>query len=79
MQLELLKYNIRAKIDNSDERLSKKIRNAQVNKIPYVVVLGDNELNSNTVTYRCYGKTNEVNVSFKQFLNKICKDIKDKK
>ena len=75
MQLALLNNDIRAKIDYSNERLSKKIREAQIRKIPYQVVIGEKEAKNNSVTYRQYGKTNEVNISLKKFIELLKKQI----
>lgn len=75
MQLTLLNNDIRAKIDYSNERLSKKIREAQIRKIPYQVVIGEKEAKNNSVTYRQYGKTNEVNISLKKFIELLKKQI----
>lgn len=79
LQLMMNKNQIRARIDNSDERLSKKIREAQIKKIPYQVVIGDKEVENNTVTYRQYGKSKEITVPFNEFLKLIKKQILDKK
>ncbi|MBI5005366.1 MAG: threonine--tRNA ligase [Candidatus Lloydbacteria bacterium] len=46
----LKKAGIRAEIDNSGETLGKKIRNAKLQKIPYLLVLGDKEKDLNTIT-----------------------------
>ncbi len=73
IKLQLLEKNIRAKVDDTDERLSKKIREAQIKKIPYQVVIGEKEIKSKSVTYRQYGKSNETNVSLNDFI-KLLKD-----
>ncbi len=79
IKLKFLKENIRAKIDYTDERLSKKIRDAQIKKIPYQVVIGQKEVDSNSITYRQYGKSNEINTSFKKFIKLLKKQIELKK
>ena len=79
LQLMMIKDQIRARIDNSDERLSKKIREAQIKKIPYQVVIGDKEVENNTVTYRQYGKSDEITVPFNKFLKLLKKQIQNKK
>ncbi|MFA5751300.1 MAG: threonine--tRNA ligase [Candidatus Paceibacterota bacterium] len=47
---ELKENNIRVEIDDSNETLGKKIRNAKLEKIPYLIVIGDKEKESNTLT-----------------------------
>ena len=67
--LAKLKANkIRAKVDFREEKLGYKIREAQIQKIPYQLVVGDKEVNENTVTYREYGKQEQVTVSIDEFI-----------
>ncbi|AHF61109.1 hypothetical protein P344_04155 [Spiroplasma mirum ATCC 29335] len=65
---KLKTLKLRTFIDFRDERLSYKIRDAQVSKIPYQLVLGDNEMNDNTITYRLYGQEDQVTVGFDEFI-----------
>ena len=67
LQLKLLNIGIRARIDNSNERLSKKIREAQIKKIPYQVIIGDEEMNSKNISYREYGKEESIKLPFSAF------------
>mgnify|MGYP000483554111 CR=1 FL=1 len=69
---------IRVHLDDRDEKLGYKIREAQTQKIPYQIVIGDNELESDQVTYRRYGEKKQVTVSIEEFMNLIQKEIKDK-
>jgi threonyl-tRNA synthetase len=64
---------IRVEFDNSDERLAKKIRDAQIQKIPYQIVIGDNEIKNNSVSYRLYGQQDSHEVPFSEF-EKILKE-----
>lgn len=67
--LKTLKANkIRAKLDDSDERMSKKIRNAQTSKVPYQLIIGDEEVKNKNVTYRQYSKEESTTVSTNDFL-----------
>jgi threonyl-tRNA synthetase len=52
LQAQLLSHGIRAEIDASDERISKKVRNAEKAKIPYMLVVGDKEVTSEEVSVR---------------------------
>ncbi len=67
---------IRFEIDERDEKLGYKIREAQTKKIPYQLVCGDNEKNNNQLTYRKYGSNETVTVSIEEFLEMIEKEIK---
>ena len=54
------------------------MRNAQIKKVPYTLVIGDNEKNSGTVTYRHYGSQEQINVTTKEFIDKLVKEIKSR-
>ena len=47
--------NIRVELDDRNEKLGYRLREAQTSKIPYTLILGDNEKESNTVSYRLFG------------------------
>ena len=70
---------IRFEDDYRDEKLGYKIREAQTKKIPYQLVIGDNEVNTNTVTYRCYGKQEQINVPVDEFVAMVKEQIKNLK
>ena len=70
---------VRFEDDYRDEKLGYKIREAQTKKIPYQLVIGDNEVNTNTVTYRCYGKQEQINVPVDEFVAMVKEQIKDLK
>lgn len=75
---KLERHNIRVKIDDSNEKLGYRLRNAQISKTPYSIVIGDGEIKNNSVTYRLYGKQEQVNIPVNDFTKKIIKDIKNK-
>ena len=75
----MLDAKIRVHIDNSDERLAKKIRNAQVKKIPYQIIIGDNEVKSSILSYRQYGKKEVNKINVNAFINLITKSNLNKK
>ncbi len=67
------KNKIRFEKDYRDEKLGYKIREAQTKKIPYQLVIGDNEVKDNTVTYRRYGQKEQTTVTIEEFVNIIKK------
>ncbi|MFP4478997.1 MAG: threonine--tRNA ligase [Candidatus Izemoplasmatales bacterium] len=69
---------IRVKLDDRDEKLGYKIREAQTKKIPYQIVVGDNEVETGQVTYRRYGEQKQVTVNTQEFIDLIKKEIADK-
>ncbi|WP_338969625.1 threonine--tRNA ligase [Spiroplasma endosymbiont of Labia minor] len=75
----LKKYNIRCEINVKEERLSYKIRESQIRKIPYQLVLGDKETESETITYRKYGSNNQYTMSISEFGEKLKRKILDYK
>jgi threonyl-tRNA synthetase len=74
--LALQQELIRVEFDNSDERLSKRIRDAQIQKIPYQLIIGDNEVKNDSVSYRRYGEQTSKEVSFNEFINILKQQIK---
>lgn len=75
---ELKGANIRSKLDDSEDKLGYRLRNAVINKVPYVIVIGDKEKNNNTVTYRIYGKQEQHTLKKEEFINFVLKKIKNK-
>ncbi len=63
--------NFRAKLDDSNEKLGYRLRNSQLQKIPYTLVIGDNEVANNTVTYRPYGEKEQITVTVDEFIKMI--------
>ena len=49
---EMKASGIRAEIDSSDDRMQKKVRNAQMQKIPYMVIAGEEDMNAGAVSFR---------------------------
>lgn len=78
IQSELKQVGVRVNIDESDEKLGYKIRKAQMQKIPYTIVLGDNELKEETVTVRQYGKPETERVPLEYFKEKLVRQIKER-
>jgi threonyl-tRNA synthetase len=73
---ELRKAGIRVELDVREEKLGYKIREAQMKKIPYMLVLGDKEVEANTVNVRRYSSKDSETVPFGQFLEDIKKDAR---
>ena len=76
---ELINNNIRAKLDDRNEKLGYKMRESQTKKIPLTLVIGDKESNNNKVSYREYGKTEVITCDIEEFINKVNECIKNKK
>jgi threonyl-tRNA synthetase len=68
-------YDIRAIIDNRNEKTGRKIRDAEMKKIPYMIILGGKEENANTVSVRRQGKGDLGVFSVKNFVEIFNKEI----
>ena len=75
----LLDNNIRADIDERAEKLGYRVREAQVKKIPYLIILGKQEAQDGTVSYRLHGQQNTTTVSKDEFLAMLKEEIATKK
>ena len=71
-------HNLRVELDDSKEKLGYRMRNAQMSKIPYTIVIGDKEKENHSVTYRKYGSEKQITVPVEEFIALIEKEIKDK-
>lgn len=76
---KLLEEDLRVGLDIDDESLGKKIRNAKIEKVPYILILGDKELNENKVTVENRERGNEGAFSIDEFIEKIKKEVVGKK
>lgn len=71
-----LKYlNIRAKVDHRNEKMGYKIRESQTQKVPYTLVVGDDEMANGAVSVRKYGEQEQNGMSKDDFLKLIQADI----
>lgn len=75
---KLKESNIRVVIDDSPESLGKRIRNAEVMKVPYILVVGEKEASSNTVAVRKYQKGDLGSSSIDDFLTTLLENIKNR-
>lgn len=71
----LKKAGIRSHLVDASEKLGYRMRNAQVKKVPYTIVIGDNEMSSSSVTYRHYGSKAQINLPLDEFVNKLKEEI----
>lgn len=75
---KLRKAHFRVNNDNRDEKLGYRIREAQLKKIPYQLVLGDNERDNGTVTYRKHGEKKQTTVTFEEFIELLNTEVENK-
>ena len=70
--------HIRVSIDDRDEKLSYKMRESQVNKIPVSVIVGDKEKDNSSISYRLYSKNDTISLSQEEFVHFLENKIKTK-
>lgn len=74
---KLRAHGIRVTVDDRNEKMGYKIRQAQVNKIPYTLVIGDEEVSNGTVTVRKYGEEKTNTMTKDEFKNLLFEDIEN--
>ncbi|QTC43750.1 threonine--tRNA ligase [Bacillus sp. V3] len=67
---------LRVEIDDRNEKMGYKIREAQMSKVPYMLVLGDNEIADRAVNVRKYGEQKSETITLDQFIANIVKEAK---
>ena len=75
---QLKRENFRVTIDTRDEKLSYKMRESQIKKTPYTIILGDNEKRNKTISYRKYSTSSTVTLSVRQFIKETKDEIEKK-
>ncbi|MCA0992468.1 threonine--tRNA ligase [Pseudalkalibacillus hwajinpoensis] len=79
VQKKLQRAGIRVEVDERNEKIGYKIREAQMQKIPYMLVVGDKEVEGEAVNVRRYSQQDSETVSLNEFTARIEDEIKDKK
>lgn len=74
---KIKEFDIRVELDDSNESLGKRIRNAKIQKVPYVIVVGDKEKEGEVITVE--GRTEKLEgITTEKFIEKLQKEIKEK-
>ena len=68
---------IRAHLDDRNETVGKKIRESEINKIPFMIVVGENEVNNNTISIRRHHGDDLGEMKIEKFIDIIKKEISD--
>lgn len=76
---KLKEKGFRVEVDSRDEKMGYKIREKQTGKIPYMLIIGDNELNESMISFRKYGEEKTTKVSLEGFISVILSEIDTKK
>ncbi len=75
----LSEENIRVELDEREEKVGYRMRDSILKKIPFTLVIGNKEVESDLVTYRKYGSEEQITVSKKEFIEFIKEEIKEKR
>jgi threonyl-tRNA synthetase len=67
--------DIRGLIDSRDEKIGRKIRDAEVKKIPFMLIIGEKEMNDGMVSVRRHGEGDLGSMTIEQFSNQLVKEI----
>ena len=79
LQDELKSQGVRVEIDDRNEKMGYKIREAQMQKIPYQLVVGDKEVENNEVNVRKYGSQDQETIERDDFIWSLIDEIRLKK
>jgi len=77
LQEELNEY--RVELDARNEKLGYKMRESVMKKIPVTLIIGQKEVDNNTISFRCFGSEETTTLTLEEFKNYLNKNIKDKK
>lgn len=75
---KLREHELRVEVDDRDEKVGYKIRAAQLEKVPYMLVVGEREQEAGTVSVRHRSRKDLGNMSLDEFVSQITQEIKDK-
>lgn len=79
VETQFIASGIRVTVDDSDETLGKRIAEAEKQKIPYMAVVGEKEEKDNLVSIRTRGEKKQETIEVEKFIEKVSKEIKEKK
>ena len=71
--------NVRVEFDDRSEKFGYKMREAQIAKVPYIVVLGKNEEAQRQISYRLHGEQGTTTVDFDDFVSIVTSEIAEKR
>ena len=75
---KLTNLNIRVELDDRNEKLGYRMREAQTSKIPYSIIIGDKEMEESSISYRKFGEQGTTTVSEEEFIKFVVDKINNK-
>jgi threonyl-tRNA synthetase len=76
---QLKNLGVRVEVDDRNEKIGKKIRDTELMKVPYMLVIGEKEMNENQVSVRRQGKGDLGTIAVESFINQILDEIVNRK
>ena len=77
MRLELAEKGIRAIVDSRNEKIGKKIRDNELKRIPYMLVVGEKEVNNGEISIRKQGEGDKGSVKISTFAENFLQEIEE--
>ena len=74
---KLEKAGFRVEVDSSDEKIGYKIRQAQLEKLPYMIILGKNEVENNNISVRARNGEKIDGILLDEFISKLNKEVEE--
>jgi len=78
LKSQMVKSWLRTHVDDSDDSFSKKIRNAELMKAPYIVIVGEKEESDNSVSVRVYKTKEQLTMKVDEFVSEKVKEYKER-
>jgi threonyl-tRNA synthetase len=78
ISLQLRESGLRVEVDQRSEGIGKKIRDAEIQKIPYIMVLGDEEERKKVITFRIHQQGDQGSIQLGKFIMSVNKIIEEK-
>ena len=75
----LRKVDVTVTVDERNEKIGRKIRDTELKKVPYMLVVGEKEMTENKVAIRFHGKGDQGSMELSEFIQTISKEILEKK
>jgi threonyl-tRNA synthetase len=74
---KLEEQGLRVEIDDRNEKIGYKIREARLQKVPYMLIIGDNEVETQTLSVRARGETGDLgSMSVSEFIDRAVDEVK---
>ena len=78
LKSKLVDLGIRVEVDGREEKLGYRMRESQMRKIPYSIIIGDKEKDLNVISFRKYGEEGTTTLSYQEFVDMILSKINNK-